>query len=83
MGLYVPRAQLLKKNGGEVEFEYEHAVYWPALKQLAETKRAGYIARWQRAGKHVGESEDYLRGGNAESLFGATTDHNQANGVVP
>ena len=83
MAEHVPPAQLLRTNGGEVEFEYDHAVYWPALKQLAETKRAAYIARWQQAGKHVGESEDYLRGGNAESLFGATADHNQANGVAP
>lgn len=73
MSQYVPPSQLLRTNGGEVEFVYDHAVYWPALNQLAETKRAAYFARWERAGKHIGESEDYLRGGQEESLFRASS----------
>jgi CRAL/TRIO domain len=69
MAQHVPPTQLLKQNGGEVEFEYDHSIYWPALIKLTETRRAAYVARWEKAGKHVGESEDYLRGGNSQSLF--------------
>jgi CRAL/TRIO domain len=69
MAQHVPPSQLLKQNGGEVDFEYDHSVYWPSLIKLAETKRAAFRARWEKAGKHVGESEDYLRGGDEGSLF--------------
>ena len=80
MARHVPPSQLLKQNGGEVEFEYDHTTYWPALIQLAETKRLVYQARWEEAGKHVGESEDYLRGGTEESLFQARPEIDKVNG---
>lgn len=67
---HVPAAQLLKAYGGDVEFEYNHATYWPALVQLCERRRKDYEARWQKAGKLIGEHEDYLRGGDAVSLDG-------------
>ena len=70
MAQHVPVAQLLKENGGEVEFEYDHSVYWPALNELATKKKNEYRARWEAAGKHIGEGEDFLRGGNPDSLFG-------------
>ncbi len=66
---HVPPSQLFKQNGGEVDFAYDHSVYWPALITLAETKRAAYRARWEEAGRHIGESEEYLRGGSEESLL--------------
>jgi CRAL/TRIO domain len=69
MAQHVPPPQLLKQNGGDVDFEYDHSVYWPSLIKLAEAKRAAFRARWEKAGKHVGESEDYLRGGSEGSLF--------------
>lgn len=69
MALHVPPSQLLRQNGGEVEFEYDHSVYWPALNQMAKAKRTAYVARWEKAGKHLGESEDHLRGGSEPSLF--------------
>jgi hypothetical protein len=69
MAQHVPPSQLLKQNGGDVDFEYDHSVYWPSLIKLAEAKRAAFRARWEKAGKHVGESEDYLRGGSEGSLF--------------
>ena len=72
MAQHVPPSQLTKQNGGEVDFEYDHSVYWPALIKLVETRRAAYLARWVKAGSHVGESEDYLRGGSVESLFRAS-----------
>jgi len=66
--LHVPRAQLLQANGGDVEFEYDHSVYWPALNKLCELKRAQYQARWEKGGKRIGEREGYLRGGKEKSL---------------
>ncbi|KAI4218011.1 MAG: hypothetical protein LQ349_008911 [Xanthoria aureola] len=61
--LLVPPVQLLKTHGGDVDFEYEHEVYWPALNELAAKRRAAMVERWETAGKKVGESEWYLRGG--------------------
>jgi CRAL/TRIO domain/CRAL/TRIO, N-terminal domain len=68
MGLHVPRAQLLKESQGEVEFEYEHAIYWKALNELCALKRAEYTARWEKGGSRIGENELYLRGGDAKSV---------------
>lgn len=68
MGLHVPRAQLLKESAGEVEFEYDHSVYWKALNDLCEQKRAEFQARWEKGGSRIGESELYLRGGDAKSI---------------
>ena len=82
MAQHVPPSQLLKQNGGEVEFEYDHSIYWPALAHMAEAKRVAYRARWEKAGKHVGESEDYLRGGSEGSLFQAVAGVEGANGSV-
>jgi CRAL/TRIO domain len=82
MAQHVPPAQLLRQNGGEVEFEYDHAVYWPALIKLAETRRKAFQTRWEEAGKHVGESEDYLRGGSDESLFQEKLEAEQNNGLA-
>jgi hypothetical protein len=65
---HVPREQLLKESGGDVEFEYDHSVFWPALNKLAEAKRAEQKARWEEAGKRVGEYEMYLKGGQEKSL---------------
>ena len=61
--LLVPPEQLLKSHGGDVDFVYEHEVYWPALNELAAKKRAAMVQRWETAGKKVGESESYLRSG--------------------
>ena len=67
-GLHVPRAQLLKESAGEVEFEYDHAIYWKALNELCEQKRTQYKGRWEKGGSRIGESELYLRGGDAKSI---------------
>jgi hypothetical protein len=68
MGLHVPRTQLLKESEGEVEFEYDHAIYWNALNDLCEQKRAEFKARWEKGGSRIGESELYLRGGEGKSI---------------
>ncbi|KAL9009510.1 MAG: hypothetical protein Q9173_005466 [Seirophora scorigena] len=60
---FVPPSQLLKTYGGDVNFVYDHDVYWPALNEFAAKKRAMMMERWIKAGKKIGESEYYLRGG--------------------
>lgn len=69
MGLHVPREQLMKESNGDVEFEYDHSLYWPALTKLCQIKREAYRERWERAGKRVGEYEMYLRGGDQKPLI--------------
>lgn len=67
MSQYVPKEQLMKGyNGGELDFEYDHATYWPALTKLCEEKRNEYIKRWEAGGKQIGETEDYLKGHAAQ-----------------
>ncbi|EFE42361.1 hypothetical protein TRV_02885 [Trichophyton verrucosum HKI 0517] len=68
MRQHVPPSQLLKATGGDVEFEYDHSVYWPALNALAAQKRQAYRERWIQAGKFIGEHEDYLKGGSGKCL---------------
>jgi CRAL/TRIO domain len=65
---HVPPEQLVSGFGGDVDFEYDHAVYWPALVKLAETRRGEYRDRWVKGGKRVGEHEGYLRGQGTKSL---------------
>ena len=69
---YVPGSQLLKDyEGGELDFEYDHATYWPALNQLCAEKRAEHRQRWEAGGKQIGESEDYLKGHTARGVAAA------------
>ncbi|KIV99448.1 hypothetical protein, variant [Verruconis gallopava] len=70
---HVPAEQLLKAYGGKVDFEYDHKVYWPALNEICDARRRDYAARWEKAGKQIGEHEAYLRGGDAKSLNGEHT----------
>ena len=67
-GLHIPRSQLMKEAKGEVNFDYNHAQYWPALNKLCESKRDAYRQRWEAAGKRIGEYELYLRGGDQKCL---------------
>lgn len=64
----VPPQQLWNEFQGDLEFEYDHAIYWPAFLKLCEEKHAQYRERWVQAGRHHGESELYLRGGDAQSI---------------
>jgi hypothetical protein len=68
VSLYVPREHLWTELGGDVEFEYDHSVYWPALNGLTQERYNERKARWEKAGKHIGESEVYLRGGDLPSV---------------
>ncbi|KAL3472872.1 CRAL-TRIO domain-containing protein [Aspergillus californicus] len=65
---HIPPTQLMKSVGGEVEFKYDHAAYWPALNKLAELKRKDYHERWVQGGKRIGEYEHYLKTGTSLSL---------------
>ncbi|MCJ1268249.1 hypothetical protein MMC22_008136 [Lobaria immixta] len=70
---FVPSEQLLKNYGGEVDFVYDHQAYWPAMLELAANRRREYTANWVRAGKHLGESERFLRGGEEKSVGSQNT----------
>lgn len=72
MRQHVPPQQLWNDFHGDMEFEYDHAVYWPALLRFARERYEERRERWVKAGKHCGESEIYLRGGDAPSLFQST-----------
>ncbi|KAF2011365.1 CRAL/TRIO domain-containing protein [Aaosphaeria arxii CBS 175.79] len=78
---HVPASQLMKNSGGEVEFEYDHGTYWPALDALAAARRQERKSRWEAAGKLIGESEVYLWGGDEKSV-GAAGGDKAANGVA-
>ncbi|RAH44877.1 CRAL/TRIO domain protein [Aspergillus brunneoviolaceus CBS 621.78] len=65
---HVPPEQLMKSMGGDVEFRYDHATYWPTLNQLADQRRAAYTERWIQGGKRIGEFENYLKTGTSPSL---------------
>ncbi|EFX03972.1 cral trio domain containing protein [Grosmannia clavigera kw1407] len=62
MNQYVPSDQLWSDFGGKLQFEYDHAAYWPALTKLTEERREARKARWIAGGSRVGEFEDYLNG---------------------
>lgn len=71
MKQYVPEEQLWSADwGGKLDFEYDHATYWPALNELCRKRREERMHRWEAAGKHVGESEEYLAGGTDVSITG-------------
>ncbi|KAI9883496.1 MAG: hypothetical protein M1823_004742 [Watsoniomyces obsoletus] len=67
---FVPPAQLWSTMGGDVDFDYDHSAYWPALNKLATERKREYRERWMRAGKQVGELEAYLKGGDQPSVTG-------------
>lgn len=60
---YVPASQLKKPYGGDLDFTYDHSVFWPELNAMIEAKRAEYKQRWESRGKKVGDDEWVLKGG--------------------
>lgn len=65
---FVPSTQLLKQYGGDIDFVYDHDVYWPAINDLAAQRKREQVERWVKAGKRVGEFEGYIYGGEVKSL---------------
>lgn len=63
---YVPSDQLDMDFGGHVNFEYDHARYWPDVIRVADEKRKRYMKRFEKFGSRVGLSEVDLRGDNEE-----------------
>ncbi|RYO76611.1 hypothetical protein DL764_010287 [Monosporascus ibericus] len=71
---YIPKEHLMKGyEGGELDFEYDHSAYWPALNELCSQRRAEQKARWEASGKHIGELEDYLKGYAAQGVAAAAS----------
>lgn len=68
MRQHVPPEQLWNEFHGDLEFDYEHEVYWPNLLEICQKKHDERYEKWVKAGKHFGESEIYLRGGDAQSV---------------
>ncbi|KAM0754643.1 CRAL/TRIO domain-containing protein [Meredithblackwellia eburnea MCA 4105] len=59
----VPASQLQKIFGGDVNFEYDHSTYFPALSKLCAERKAANFARWQKYGNgKCGLSESVIRG---------------------
>jgi hypothetical protein len=76
---HVPAAQLMKAAGGEVDFKYDHSIYWPALDKMAAERRLQRRERWEKAGKLTGESEVYLWGGDEDSVGAQAMASTEAN----
>lgn len=71
MKQYVPAEQLWSADwGGDLDFEYDHGVYWAALNDKCRQRREEKIRRWEAGGKEVGELEEYLAGGTDTSVKG-------------
>ena len=65
---FVPPQQLWDQHEGDLDFEYDHSIYWPAFTGECARRRAAMTERWEKAGMQIGEYEEYLRGGNHPSL---------------
>jgi hypothetical protein len=78
---HVPASQLMKAAGGEVDFKYDHSIYWPALDKMAAERRLQRRERWEKAGKLTGESEIYLWGGEEGSVGAHATETAAPNGA--
>jgi hypothetical protein len=79
---HVPISQLMKVSGGEVDFKYDHSIYWPALERITTERRQQRKERWEKGGKIIGESEIYLWGGEEPSLGSETKDETAASAGV-
>lgn len=83
MTQYVPADQLWADFGGKLDFDYDHATYWPALRKLCEEKRSSRKQRWAANGSQVGEHEDYLAGGKETGLPPAVTPEQEQKKAAP
>jgi len=80
---HVPPSQLDKSYGGDVDFKYDHSVYWPALNKICDERRAAYKEKWVAGGKQLGEYEAYLRGGEQKSLSQMSGSNGDAKEATP
>ena len=57
-GLFAPEQLFIEGGwGGEVDFQWDHAKYWPALIRLCAEIREKELERWRTLGARVGLSE--------------------------
>ncbi|QUC22422.1 uncharacterized protein UV8b_06663 [Ustilaginoidea virens] len=81
---FVPAEQLWSSDwDGDMDFEYDHSVYWPAFSAMCRQRREQRMARWRAAGSQIGESEDYLAGGTDVSVTGFTFSSTDAAAAAP
>ncbi|KAK7735642.1 Phosphatidylinositol transfer protein (PITP) [Cytospora paraplurivora] len=79
MKQYVPAEQLWTEfSGGDLKFEYDHAIYWPALMKLCDSRKEAQKKRWAEGGSVIGESELYLRGAAEKGVNGVVDDASDA-----
>ena len=50
--------------GGDREFVWDHAKYWPALVQMCEERRKKHMEKWRALGAKVGISEYEIKAGD-------------------
>lgn len=75
MKQYVPPEQLWSEDwGGNLDFDYDHSVYWPALNEMCQKRREEKMKRWEAGGKEIGELEEYLTGGTDVGIKGIKYD---------
>ena len=73
MKKYVPAEQLWTEFNGNLEFDYDHATYWPALQKMCAEKREAKYQRWVAGGEQIGELEDYITGHAQVGVAGPVT----------
>ncbi|KAH3668999.1 hypothetical protein OGAPHI_002754 [Ogataea philodendri] len=61
--LFIPPEQLALNYGGDVNFEYVHDDFWPAMVELRNQKRKTLMENYYKLGGGVGLSEIDLREG--------------------
>lgn len=72
MSQYVPIETMWSEfSTGKLDFEYDHAAYWPALHKLCDERREARWQKWLAGGQQIGESEDYLAGALELGVAGA------------
>ena len=60
---FVPPSQLQSMFDGEVDFQYDHKTYFPALDKLCAERRVANLERWRKyGGGRCGLSEAVIRG---------------------
>ncbi|KAF8656203.1 hypothetical protein AX16_002639 [Volvariella volvacea WC 439] len=76
-GVFSPDQVMSLWWGGNQNFEYDHAKYWPALVQLTESRTKAWFEKWKELGGTVGIKEwDYKGGSSAVIDSGATSPQN-------
>lgn len=66
---YMPLEQLDKDYGGDIDFKYNHDLYWNEMNKIAISKKNHYMERFNKFGKCIGLSEFDLRGDSDELAY--------------